>query len=193
MKKKRLQGCLTWIAIFILVFVTTLSIFVITKPDVVYAVQSFADIAVIFARVEIEIMLPTPYGRYYSGLYWKHYKELGQILSSHPAYREEMHNLMHLYIRNIEITLDGRGTEVHITQKQVDELQAFFNKILAVSSEELQADIEREQARTPLQNFVGMSMDGTLAYIESAWERDFPSPVSPTDTALLTKTVTPTP
>jgi hypothetical protein len=193
MRAKRLQGCLTWIAIFILLFVTALSVFFIAKPDVAYAVRSFADMAAIFARVEIEIMSTTPYGRYYSGLYWKHYEELRQIFSSHPGYREDMHNLMHLYIPNIEATLDGRGNEVHITQRQVDELQAFFSKIMAISSKELQADMEREQTRTPLQDFVGMSMDETLAYIERAWERDFPSQPSPTDTALATKTVTPVP
>jgi hypothetical protein len=174
MKKKRLQGCLAWIAVLILVFVTTLSVFFVVRPDVAYAVQDVATMAAAFARVEREVMQPTPYGRYYSGLYWKHYEELGQIFDSHPAYREDMCHLMSMYMPNIEATLDGRGNEVHITQRQVDELQAFFDEIMAVSSEELQADIERELTRTPLQDFVGMSMDETLSHIESTWERDFP-------------------
>ena len=66
-------------------------------------------------------MLPTPYSRYNSGLYWKHYEELGQIFKSHQTYREGMNDLMQLHISNIEATLDGRGNEVYISQKQLDE------------------------------------------------------------------------
>jgi len=175
MKKKRLQGCLTWIAIFVLVFFTLLSVFFVAKPDVVHAIQNFANVATTFARVEREIMSPVPYGRYYSGLYFENHKELKQILSSHPAYKEDMHKLMRLYMPHIEATLDGRGDEVHITRSQVDELQTFFDQIQASSNGELRVDIERELARTPLQDFVGMSMNETLAYIESTWERDFSS------------------
>ena len=193
MKKKRLQGCLTWTAIFVLVFVAVLGIFFIANPDVVYAIQNFTSVVTTFARVEREIMSPTPYGRYYSGLYFKNFNELKQILSTHPAYRDDMYRLMYLYIPHIEAVLDGRGDEVHITQEQVNELQAFFDQIKAASNGELRTDIERELSRTPLDDFVGMSMDETLAYIESTWERDFPSPPSPTDTDWAVETVTPVP
>ena len=193
MKKKRLQGCLTWIAILIFVFVATLSIFFIAKPDVAYALRDFVSVVTTFARVEREIMAPTPYGRYYSGLYFKNFNELKQILSSHPTYRNDMNRLMYLYMPHIEAVLDGRGDEVHITQEQVNELQAFFDQIKEASDGELRTDIERELSRTPLQDFVGMSMDETLAYIESTWERDFPSNPSPTDTDWAVETGTPVP
>ena len=193
MKKKRRKGCLSRIAIFVLVFVAMLSIFFIAKPDVVYAIRDFVGVVTTFARVEREIMSPTPYGRYYSGLYFKNFNELKQILSTHPTYRDDMNRLMYLYMPHIEAVLDGRGDEVHITQEQVNELQTFFDQIKAASDGELRTDIERELSRTPLQDFVGMSMDETLAYIESTWERDFPSHPSPTDTDWVVETLTPVP
>ena len=190
MKKNQLQGCLTWAVIFSFVFAVTLGIFFAVKPDTVYAIQNFINVVSTFARVEREIMSPTPYGRYYSGLYFKNHQELIQILSSHPEYKEDMYKLMYLYIPHIDAALDGRGDEVHITQSQVDELQAFFDQIQAASNGELRVDIERELARTPLQDFVGMSMDETLAYIEYTWKRDFGSFPSPTGTNWETQTVT---
>ena len=193
MKKNQLPGCLTRAAIFTFAFVIALGVFFIAKPDTVYAIQNFTNVVRTFARVEIEIMSPTPYGRYYSGLYFKNFKELKQILSSHPVYKEDMFKLMNLYMPHIEDTLEGRGDEVHITQSQVDELQAFFDQIQAASDGELRVDIERELARTPLQDFVGMSMNETLAHIENTWERDFSSTPSPTDTNRETQTVTPAP
>ena len=182
MKKNQLPGCLIWAAVIIFVFVITLGVFFAAKPDIVYAIQNFANVVITFARVEREIMSPTPYGRYYSGLYFKNHQELIQILSSHPEYKEDMYKLMYLYIPHIDAALDGRGDEVHITQSQVDELQAFFDQIQAASNGELRVDIERELARTPLQDFVGMSMDETLVHIEYTWERDFGSFPSPTGT-----------
>jgi hypothetical protein len=193
MKRKRLQGCLARMAICILAFVAVLSIFLIIKPDVVYAVRNMTSIVITFARVEREIMQPTPYGRYYSELYFKHYKELGRILSENPPYRGDMEKLMRLYMPHIEATLDGRGHEIHITQEQVNELQTFFDQIKAVSNEEMRADIERELQRTPLQDFVGMDMDETLAHIENTWERDFSVTPDPTDPDWEIQPITPTP
>ena len=181
MKKKGLQGCLVWMAVFAFALVAGLGSFFAARPDAAYAIQDISDAAALFARVEVEIMLPTPHGRYYNDLYWKHYKELGQILRAHPSYRDDMYRLMHLYVPLIEATLDGRGGQAHITQEQVDELQSFFDKVWAAAGEELRADIERELARTPLQNYVGLSMDETLVYIQNSWERDFvAAPVTPT-------------
>lgn len=165
--------------ILIIVFVI-FSLFFISRPNLVYALQDFYKMALLYARVEKEIMIPTPYGRYYRDLYWKHFEELGQIIRSNPEYQNDMHNLMHLYIENVESVLDDRGSEVQITQYQVDELEAFFLKISAVASDELKEDINRELERTPLQNFVVLSMDETMKYIESTWKRDFQPTITPT-------------
>jgi hypothetical protein len=193
MKKKSIQGCLTWMAIFVLIFVAGLGFLFIARPDVAYAVQDIASTTALFARVEVEIMLPTPHGRYYSDLYWKHYVELGKILRANPSYRDDMYRLMRLFVPNIEAALEGRGDEIQITQYQVDELQAFIDEIWAAAGEELRADIERELFRTPLQDYVGMTMEETQEYIESMWKRDFIPPPAPTEDGLAIQTMTPTP
>ncbi len=176
-KKKIIYGSFLILITVFLIFGLTF----ISKPNLVYALHDFYKMALLFSRVEREIMIPTPYGRYYRDLYWKHFDELGQILRSRPGCRKDMHNLMHLFIENVEAVLDDRGSEVQINQYQVDELEAFFTKISTVASDELKEDINRELERTPLQNFVDLSMDETLKYIESSWKRDFQPSITPTD------------
>ncbi len=132
----------------------------------------------------IEILQPTPYGRYYHDLYFKHFDELRRILSENPSYRIEMEKLMRLYVPHAEAALEGRGREVYVTQAQVDELQAFVDEIQAAVNEALQADIARELQRTPLQDFVGLNADEVLEHIKTTWERDFLMTLEPLDTNL---------
>ena len=180
MRRFRHQKIIYGIFLIPIIVFVIFGLFYLARPNLVYALHDFYKMALLFARVEKEIMIPTPYGRYYRDLYWKHFEELGQIFRSHPEYRNDMHNLMHLFIENVEAVLDNRGSEVEITQYQVDELEAFFLKISAVASDELKEDINRELERTPLQSFVGLSMDETLKYIESTWKSDFQPTITPT-------------
>ncbi|MBI9051850.1 MAG: hypothetical protein JEZ00_20710 [Anaerolineaceae bacterium] len=189
MKKKRLKRLLTWIGTFLLTIILGLGLLFIAKPDMVKAVLSFRHVVSLFARVNIEIMLPTAYGRYYNDLYWENFDELWQIARENQEVRENINSLMALYIPHIEATLDGRGDEVTITQSQVDQLQALFDELMALSNGELHNDIARELERTPLQDFVGMSMNETLAHIESTWERDFSDQPVSTEMEVLTETV----
>lgn len=184
MKKKRFSGCLTSAGIFLLALVIVLGAFLLVKPEVVYGVRDITSIAITFGRVDIEILQPTPYGRYYHDLYFKHFDELRRILNENPSYRIDMEKLMRLYVPHAEAALDGRGREVYITQEQVDELQAFIDEIQAAANEALQADIARELQRTPLQDFVGMNVDETLDHIKTTWERDFPMTPEPPATNL---------
>jgi hypothetical protein len=192
-KKSRIQGCLTWTAGFAILLIAVPGIFLAAKPDVAHAMRDFFDVVTTFARVEREIMLPTPYGRYYSDLYFENYAELKQILATHPSYRDDMVRLMYLFMPHIEAVLDGRGDEVRITQEQVDQLESFMYEIRDASDGKLRTDIDRELSRTPLQDFVGLSMDETLVYIEKAWERDFsvPATPAPTEWERESKTLTP--
>lgn len=179
--------------IFLLVPVIALGAFLLVKPDVAYGVRDIISIAIVFGRVDIEILQPTPYGRYYHELYFKHFDELGRILDENPSYRIEMAKLMRLYVPHAEAALEGRGQEVYITQAQVDELQAFVDEIQAAANEALQADIARELQRTPLQDFVGLNVDEVLEHIKTTWERDFPMTPEPPGTNSGIQAISPSP
>jgi hypothetical protein len=96
-----------------------------------------------------------------------------RIYYPRPEQFEELIRVTLLYIHHFEALLEGRGDEVWISQEQVDELENLFNWIASVSNQELREDIQREKSRTPLQDFVGLSMNEALDYIENAWNRDF--------------------
>jgi hypothetical protein len=194
MKKKIILKRSLLVIVFILLGIVILSgLLFVFKLDVVYAMQSIAQIAKTMYRIDAEILLPTSFGKYYSELYWKHNAELIRIYYPRPEQFEELLRVTLLYIHHFEAILEGRGDEMRISQEQVDELEDLFNWIASVSNPELREDIEREQSRTPLQDFVGLSMNEALDYIEMAWNRDFPSLYTPTVIIEPTGTVTRTP
>lgn len=174
MTKRRVSGCILAPTIIISIIILFLSIFIITKPERAFAVQNTIHMVTVLYRVDDEIMSQTPYGRYYSEMYWRHNTELINIFQSHPEHTQDLLQVVLLNIPHMEALLDGNGDEIIIDQEQVDELEAILEFITSVSSEELRTDIEHEQQRTPLQDLVGMTMNEAMVYIENAWERDFP-------------------
>ena len=188
--KKTLNRVLLAFAFFLLVIVIFAGLLFVFKPDVVYAMQNIAQLAKTMYRIDAEILVSTSFGRYYSELYWKHNAELIRIYYPRPDQFEELIRVTLLYIHHFEALLEGRGDEVWISQEQVDELENHLNWIASVSNQELREDIKREQSRTPLQDFVGLSMNEALDYIENAWNRDFPTistpavPIIPTGTVI---------
>ena len=193
MRKNLLQNCLFLATFLILILLIVLGVFLVVKPDEVYAMQSVAHIATILFRFDAEVLLPTAHGRYYSELYWKHNNELIQIVQTHPDVSEDTLRVMRLFMPHIEALLDDRGNEVRISQEQMDELQFALDWFKSISSEELRKDIEREEERTPLQGFVGMTVDEAMMFIKSAWERDFSSASLPIATVPPPATITPHP
>lgn len=174
MKQRRLPRYLLGPMIFLLVLLAALAAFFIVKPESAFAVQNAVQIATILYRVDDEIMSETPYGRYYSDMYWKHNAELIEIFQAHPERIEDVLRVTLLNLPLMEALLDGEGDTVTISKEQIEELEAMLTFIASVSSDELRTDIEREQKRTPLQNLVGMTMTEATLHIEEAWERDFP-------------------
>jgi hypothetical protein len=193
MRKKLLQGCLLSSIFVILSLVIVLGVFFVVKPDVAFAMQSAAHMARVLFRFDAEILSTTAYGRYYSALYWKHNTELIQIVQTHPDLYENTLQVTQLFMPHIEALLDNRGNEVRISQEAMDTLDASLIRFKSLASRELRVDIEREQDRTPLQAFVGMTVDEAMKFIESAWERDFPSAPLPTATIPPLVTTTPHP
>lgn len=191
MKKTLKNISLAFALLFLLIAIISIVLFIF-KPDVVYAMQSLAQLAKTLYRIDDEILGSTGFGKYYSELYWKHNSELIRIYRSNPDQFENSIHLVQLYIHHLEALLDGRGNEVRISQEQVNELENHLNWIASVSSPELREDIEREQSRTPLQGFVGLSMNEALDYIKNTWNQDFQTistptvPIIPTGTVIIT-------
>ena len=191
--KKILKKISLAFALLLLVIVIMSILLYVFKPDVVYAMQSLTQLAKTLYRIDAEILGSTSFGRYYSELYWKHNSELIRIYFPRPEQFENSIHVVHLYIHHLEALLEGRGDEVRISQEQVNELENHLNWITSVSSPELREDIEREQSRTPIQDFVGLSMNEALDYIENTWNRDFPTISTPTVPIIPTGTVIKTP
>lgn len=154
----------------LLILLLTLTIFLGTITDRVLAVQ----IADTLYRVDNEIMSKTPYGRYYSDMYWQHNTELIEIFQAYPEQMDDAVYVTLLTLPHIEALLNDKGDTITISTKQVNGIEEMFVFIASVASDELKTDIERERQRTPLQDFVGLSMNEATIYIEEAFERDFP-------------------
>lgn len=179
MKKIQLwKGVVLGGAGLLLVIVLIMGFFLLFKPDVVYAVRSVMQIANLLYRFDDEILKPTEFGRYYSDLYWKHNAEFIRIFGAKEEYYRELMRVTLLFTHHLEMTLDGRGDEVRFSRKQINELQTLLNWVKSRASDELRRDIERESARIPLDDFVGLTMDEALKYVEQAYYRD--RPASPT-------------
>jgi hypothetical protein len=191
MKKTLKVISLAFSSLILLLVIISIMLFVF-KPDVVYAMQSLIQLANTLYQVDDEILGSDGFGQYYSELYWKHNSELIRIYRTHLDRAEQSIGLVMLYIHHLEALLDGRGNEVRISQEQVNALEEHLSWLASVSNSELREDIQRELSRTPLQDFVGLTMDEALEYVENTWNRDFPS-YSPTSPIIPTGTVIATP
>jgi hypothetical protein len=135
---------------------------------------AFDDIHAVYVllRVEKEIMQKSPAGQYYESLFWKHNDELMKISASYPENNQEFWRVTRMYIPGLEALLDGDGDSIRITEEQVQGLKTELDQIASMGSSVLREDIEKEQERLPLENFIGMTMTEALDYINSTWTPD---------------------
>ncbi|KAF0106782.1 MAG: hypothetical protein FD146_2374 [Anaerolineaceae bacterium] len=147
-----------------------LLVFGLGKVEYARALFSNMHAANILLRVEREIMQKSPAGQYYESMFWKHNDEIMQIMSAHPEREDDFLRVARSFIPGLEALLNGEGDTVEITAGQVSDLKALLDWLASVGSPSLKEDIEREQARFPLDLFVGMSMDEALEYITTHWE-----------------------
>jgi len=156
-----------WMIIFA-ILLTSLAIF-LTHVDSVQATFSDMHMFGVMLRVESEIMKKTPAGQYYDALFWKHSEEIAQLITANPGTYEELVRVNRLFIPGLEALLDGKGDTVRITSGQVEGFKTQLAWFSSRGSPALQEDIEREQQRLPLDNFVGMTMSDALDLINSKW------------------------
>jgi hypothetical protein len=159
-----------WIIIFV-VLLAGLAVLLTQVDSVQATISDFHAVMVLF-RVENEIMRETPAGRYYESLFWKHNDELMQIHSRYPESSRELMRVTRMFVPGLDALLNGDGDTVQITAEQVESLKAQLNWYASVSDSALREDIQREQQRTPLDNFIGMTMTEALDFVNANWSAD---------------------
>ena len=131
-----------------------------------------------------EIASKSEAGRYYQGLIFKHSDELTQIFNDHQQHVEtEFLETLQIFTPGLEALVNGKGDTVQITEEQVILLQAEADWMYSFAGPALRLDIEKEQQRFPLDNFIGMTMSEALDYVNSNWKPD------PLGEALATPTI----
>lgn len=156
------------LTIFIVVVACILLSFLFSVKKV-RALFDGAHAVYVMYRVESEIMLPSPAGRYYRALFWRNNDELMRIQSNYPENNDVLWDVTVAYIPAMEALVDGKGDTVTISAEQVDALEAELNWLASVSETDLRQDIQREQARFPLQIFAGMTVQEAWDYINANW------------------------
>jgi hypothetical protein len=143
-----------------------------------------ADQATLLYRVRDEILNTTVEGRRYKDLYYAHSEEISAIMHSHSDIAEQGLDVIDALTPNLQALLDGQGSTATITNMQIQQAQAFLDAILPYASPQLQQAIADEQARHPLGQLSGMTMNQAWAEINST------AILTPTATSTPTQTVT---
>jgi len=151
-----------------------------------------SDQAALLYRVRDEILGNSTEGQRYIDVYYQHSAEIASIMNSHPNIAEQGLDFIDSFTPNLQALLDGQGNTVVITNAQVQEAEAFLDAILPYASNALQQTIAIERLQQPLEQFIGVSMDEALEYVEDGVSATPTSTITPTLTATPTFTPSPT-
>ncbi len=125
---------------------------VVTGKDVWSTVE-------LYLRVESELLMPTETGRYYREIFWTYNDELFDLALAYPNFWNESFNLISTFEEGFDALLNGRGSEVVITAKQIAVAEDYYTLLMEIGSPALQRTLQEEAARYPLQSFIGLTMD----------------------------------
>jgi hypothetical protein len=129
-------------------------------------------------RVHDELMQPTEAGRYYIALFWQHNYELCMLIVDHPQVMDDGRTIILEFEPGLHALVEGHGDEVYLTSGMIDRVQAFLDLLIAVGSPELGAAIQAERARTPLDQFKGMTFEqARLLVVGPPEEGPIPTPI----------------
>jgi len=154
--------------LLLIIFIVSLFIF-LTQVDSVQATFSDAHAALVLLRFETEIMQKTPAGQYYESLFWKHNDELIEIARKYPEHRVDFSNVTRMFIPEIEALVDGKGDSIYVSREDIENLKAELAWFASVGTPALHADIQKELERFPLDQFIGMSLNEALDFVNSSW------------------------
>jgi hypothetical protein len=150
-----------------------------------------ADILEIYSRVQSELLQKTPAGQYYESLLWRHGNEICQIMQSHPEHNYEIAKALIVFAPEVEALLNGEGEKVYVSSQHVEILQRELDWFFSRGSAALREDIQKEQQRLPLDDFVGMTMSEAWDFINSKWTPDMVTQPTPTPEASVPVISTP--
>jgi len=164
--------------IFWTIFISIIAILTIQASSLKTIIKSldnmideYTHLVDVILRFERELGYPTPTGRYYISLLYKHDREFSTFIQKYPEHTFELVEITKTFVPGTEALLDGKGNTVQITEDQIRRLQVELDWMATIASPSLKEDIKHETQRYPLENFIGMTMDEAWAYMQS----DFPS------------------
>ncbi|MFN3491616.1 MAG: PxKF domain-containing protein, partial [Anaerolineales bacterium] len=116
-------------------------------------------------RVRDELLNTTTEGQRLSDLYYTYIPNIVQVLIAHPELSDSSFETMNLFAPSLQALLDGNGDSVVITIEQVQGLQSFLYALVQYGDEDLQSVILAELEKHPLENLVGLTMNGAWVQI----------------------------
>jgi hypothetical protein len=126
-------------------------------------VLRFAETLDLLYRVE-EFMAQTTEGQRLTGLYYQYSPNLAEAILPDRDLAYDGIAVIELFVPGLEALVEGRGSEVTITQGDVDAVETFLDRVSAVADPDLQRVIADERARRPFRAMVELTMD-------EAWQR----------------------
>lgn len=152
-----------WIMILAVMTVVWMAV---SRRNIVQAIRDGSHTVAVMERANAEIPSKSAAGQYYHDLFWKYNAEVGDILlRQHPEHRLQFVTMIDSFIPPLEAFLDGKGDSVTISAEQIEDLQNELDWLKSVGSDNLRADIEREEARFPLSQFIGMTANAAYEVI----------------------------
>ncbi len=127
----------------------------------------------LFYRVRFEILGQSPKGAYYTKLFDTYTREITQTIINNPSLNIESMNVLLLWQPNLDALVNGRGNDVVITEKQANAVTTYLDYLSKLVSPQLRSVIVEEQANTPLEKTVGMTMNQAWVYLNQ--DPRFPS------------------
>jgi hypothetical protein len=112
-----------------------------------------------YYRIQDEVLFPTESGRHYIDLYYYYSNETWQILVAHPEIMDDATRILLRFEPPLRALVEGRGSEVSVTQEMVNQVDGFLDLLAQYASPEFQATIQFERSRIPLSSLVGLSFD----------------------------------
>ena len=135
------------------------------------------DLTTLLYRVRDEILGATPEGQRLTELYYSYIPNIAQVLIAHPELSDSSLETMNLFVPSLQALLDGNGATATITSEQAAGLQFFLDALVEFGDPELQAVIQSELNRRPLESMVGMNMDDAWDYL-NGYQLQWQQPIS---------------
>jgi hypothetical protein len=185
---KRRFGVIAVVAVLVTL---TSAVFLQVKPA--GASVGYEHVIDVWQRAWNEILQYTPAGQYYEALSLKHSDEVQSLISNDPVHIMMFWQVAEKFVPGLEALLDGKGDTVRITDNQVRALKGAMDWLASVGSDSLRTDIVTELQRFPPEQFVGMTMNEALDYLNANVPAVPTEEPGPTPIATLTEAPAPIP